>query len=48
MERECISALKQIEEKQYARKLERSGFKTVHRFGIAFYKKECLVKNQIG
>lgn len=48
LERECISALKQIEEKQYARKLERSGFKTVHRFGIAFYKKECLVKNQIG
>lgn len=48
LERECISALKQIEEKQYARKLERSGFKTVHRFEIAFYKKECLVKNQIG
>lgn len=44
MENECRYALQQIEEKQYARKIERSGFKKVIRYGIAFYKKECLVK----
>lgn len=44
MEKECRNALFQIEEKQYARKLERSGFRKVIRYGISFYKKECLVK----
>lgn len=44
MEKECLGALKQIEKNQYARKIERSGFKKVIRYGIAFYKKECLVK----
>ena len=44
MEQECRNALFQIEEKQYARKLERSGFRKVIRYGISFYKKECLVK----
>lgn len=44
MEKECGAALSQIEEKQYARKLERSGFRKVLRYGIAFYKKDCLVR----
>ena len=44
MEKEGGAALSQIEEKQYARKLERSGFRKVIRYGIAFYKKECLVR----
>lgn len=44
LEKECTDALKQIEEKQYAKKIERSGFKKVLRYGIAFYQKECLVK----
>lgn len=44
MEKECRNALFQIEEKQYVRKLERSGFRKVIRYGISFYKKECLVK----
>ena len=44
MEKECRNVLFQIEEKQYARKLERSGFRKVIRYGISFYKKECLVK----
>ena len=34
---------KQIEEKKYATKIEQDGFKKVIRYGIAFYKKECLV-----
>lgn len=37
-------ALEQIEEMQYAKRIERSGFRSVIRYGVAFYKKECLVK----
>lgn len=44
MSEACNTALMQIEEKQYARKIERSGFRDVIRYGIAFYKKECLVQ----
>lgn len=44
MEKECQEALQQIEKNQYARKVERSGFRNVVRYGVAFYKKECLVK----
>ena len=44
LEAECQNAIKQIEENQYARKIERSGFRKVIRYGIAFYKKECMVK----
>lgn len=44
MEKECQNALQQIEDHQYARKIERSGYKKVIRYGIAFYKKECVVK----
>lgn len=45
MEEECREALLQIKEKQYARKVERDGFRKVLRYGIAFYKKECMVRN---
>lgn len=40
----CQTALNQIQNQQYAKKLEHSGFKTVTCYGIAFYKKSCLVK----
>ena len=43
MENKCHEALQQIEEKKYATKIEQVGFKKVIRYGIAFYKKECLV-----
>ena len=46
LEKECQDALQQIEEKQYAKKIERSGFREVIQYGIAFYKKECLVRTQ--
>lgn len=42
MERECQIALRQIEEKQYAKKIERSGFKNVICYGIAFCHKNCM------
>lgn len=44
LERDCDSALSQIMEKQYDRGLEREGYRSVICYGIAFYKKECLVK----
>lgn len=44
MEAECKRALQQIEEKQYARKIERSGYKKVIRLGVAFWQKQCTVK----
>ena len=46
LDAECDSALGQIEEKQYAGKLERAGFRTVIRLGIAFCQKKCLVKRK--
>ena len=44
LESECQKALKQIEEKQYAQKIEHDGFQNVQRYGIAFFQKKCLVK----
>ena len=44
LEKDCDSALAQIKKKQYDRGLEREGYRTVICYGIAFYKKECLVK----
>lgn len=44
MESECVEALRQIEERQYARTLERSGYRRVTRLGICFWQKQCLVR----
>jgi hypothetical protein len=44
MEKDCDAALRQIEERGYAKKLEHSGFSNVIRYGVAFYQKRCLVK----
>lgn len=43
MERDCQKALRQIEENQYALGIEKEGFKKVIRYGIAFYRKQCMV-----
>ena len=43
MEAACAEALKQIEEKKYAVGLQRQGMKTIIRYGIAFWEKECMV-----
>lgn len=37
-------ALAQIEDQQYAASLEEDGMKTIIKYGIACYKKECKVK----
>lgn len=44
LEQECGNALRQITERQYAKKTERSGYREVWSYGIAFYKKQCLVR----
>lgn len=44
--KECEKALAQIEENQYARKVERAGYSKVVRLGMAFYKKKCLVESK--
>lgn len=44
LETQCYRALQQIEQMQYAKSMENEGFRKVLRFGMAFYRKECLVK----
>lgn len=39
----CEEALRQIEAKKYASKLENDGMQTIMKFGIACYKKRCRV-----
>ena len=43
MESDCDAALQQIEEKMYAREYE-DEYDHILCYGIAFYKKRCLVK----
>jgi len=44
LETECEKALQQIEAMQYGKKVEKEGFRKVRRAGMAFCRKECLVK----
>ena len=43
LEKACSEALKQNEEKKYAKGLTRRGMKKIIKYGIAFYEKECMV-----
>ena len=43
MEEKCMEALAQIEEKKYAESLQREGYRDILRYGICFFKKECMV-----
>lgn len=45
LEKACAEALRQIENRQYARKVENAGYRQVVRLGIAFCGKECLVRS---
>ena len=44
METGCDEALKQIEEQNYAAVLYKEGYRKIRRYGICFYRKECMVK----
>lgn len=46
LEKRCIEALKQIEEKKYDNWLPQEGYKEVIHCGIAFFKKQCCVKTR--
>ncbi len=44
LEAGCREALEQIERKRYAERLMQDGMKTIHKYGIACYKKSCKVQ----
>lgn len=44
MESDCDKALTQIKDKQYVEGLKQRGYKNILAYGIAFHKKECLIK----
>lgn len=44
LEKACEEAIEQIEEMQYARKLQIEGYETILCYGTAFWGKTCLVK----
>lgn len=44
MKEKCEEALQQIETMQYAQKIQMQGYREVIRYGICFWKKDCMVK----
>lgn len=44
LENKCYEALNQIEEKKYDMELVQDGYKDILKYGIAFYKKDCMIK----
>ena len=45
LEKKCDEALKQIEERKYEEPLRQEGYRDILKYGVAFYKKDCMVKN---
>lgn len=46
LEKSCQAALDQIRDREYTKKIQRSGFKTVLAYGVAFYQKSCRVEGK--
>ena len=44
MEEKCDEALNQIEEQKYEEELRQEGYRDILKYGVAFYRKECMVK----
>lgn len=44
MEGKAQEALRQIEDRKYARELNDDGYETVIRYGMAFLGKDCVVR----
>ena len=42
--KKCDEALAQIEEKQYDLELKEEGYEDIIKYGMAFYRKDCLIK----
>jgi hypothetical protein len=43
--KKCDEALCQIEEKNYESELKQEGYENIIKYGISFYRKDCIVKN---
>ena len=46
LEEKCDEALRQIEEQKYEEALRQEGYQDILKYGVAFYRKECMVKMQ--
>ena len=46
LEEKCDEALRQIEEQKYEESLREEGYQDILKYGVAFYKKECMAKMQ--
>lgn len=46
LEKKCSEALRQIEEQKYEEALRQEGYQDILKYGVAFYRKECMVKMQ--
>lgn len=44
LSQKCDDALMQIEEKQYDMQLKRDCYQQIIKYGVAFYKKSCMIK----
>lgn len=44
MEKECQRALEQIEDKKYDSELRAEGYRDIKRYGVCFYRKECMIR----
>ena len=44
MSYKCDEALNQIEEKKYDKELLEEGYSNIVKYGITFYKKDCMIK----
>lgn len=44
LENKCDKALKQIEDRKYEEALRQEGYSDILKYGVAFYRKECMVK----
>ena len=46
LDEKCNEALKQIDDNQYATPFISEGYPVIQKYGISFYKKDCMVKTE--
>lgn len=46
LSKKCDEALEQIEKKGYAEELRTEGYEDITKYGIAFYRKDCMIKKK--
>lgn len=47
LEEKCDEALRQIEDKEYDKPLLNEGYTNILKYGITFYKKDCMIKKSV-